>query len=136
MHRRRRLGYGYGGFPYGPFTGPYFSPFGPMPPSMRSYSMTPDGSFVPHHPTFMQPPPFPHFSVPKRPYFPYMIPPYYPYRPHDFYASSQFPHQTMSFAKGQNFPHDPYYRNYAPYYFIYLEDLMIEWKQEMINIRI
>ena len=60
MHRRRRLnfGYGFGGFPHGPFhrhfspfgPRPPFRHFGPMPPSMRTFSTPHFGSFMPQRP--------------------------------------------------------------------------------------
>ena len=63
MHRRRRLhfGYGFGGFPHGPFhrhfspfgPRPPFGHFGPMPPSMREFSTPHFGNIMPHYPHFM-----------------------------------------------------------------------------------
>ena len=90
MHRRRRLGFGHGMFPFGYPHGPFprhFSPFGPrppfghfgppMPPSMRPLSHPPHMPFGPHHPHFMPP-----FLFPHGPEHPLMGPPHHLFGPH------------------------------------------------------
>ena len=130
MHRRRRLGFGFpfGGFPFGPYPGPgprHFSPFGPrppfgrfgpVPPSMRPYSLPPHGPFGPHHPHFMPPTPFPHYGFPHGPSYPHMMPPRYPYTPY-------MPHGPISFYDDYNLlfgrghiPHGPRYIPYGPHF--------------------
>ena len=118
MHRRRKLGFGFpfGGFPFGPR---HFSPFGPrppfrhfgpVPPSMRPYSLPPHGPFGPHHPHFMPPPPFPHFGFPHgRPNYPHMMLPHHPYTPY-------MPHGAMSFYDDYNLPFSPRYTPYGPHF--------------------